>query len=279
MRHRILHRSTYRYGGSVRRSFNEARLIPAARPWQYPLEFAITVDCPSWQHSYWDYWGTEVRVVEVNAPHTSVEITSSSIVEVDAQRRTAPTVGWDVLRDGATADRLAEYLAVTEATEPPGDLVDQAREHAARHDPRGAAEAIADDIHRAMTYQPGATQVHSRAVDAWSERTGVCQDYAHLAIGAMRGVGLPARYVSGYLHPDPDPDIGTSAVGESHAWVEYWAGDWHALDPTNDTPVADRHVTVANGRHYADVAPIKGIVAGSAATTQLDVEVLVTRLR
>lgn len=281
MRHRIQHRSTYRYGGEVSRSFNEARLTPAARPWQFPLEFALTVDTTSWQHTYWDYWGTEVHVVEVNAPHHSLEITSSSVVEVDAGQRPGAAVAtsWDDLRDPSLADRFAEMLTVSALTAPPDELAEHARDLSGRLDPRATAEALAEEIHSVMTYRPGATAVHTLAADAWRERSGVCQDYAHLAVGALRALGMPARYVSGYLHPVADPSIGETAVGESHAWVEYWTGAWCALDPTNDTPVADRHVTVANGRDYTDVAPIKGIVAGDPESTQLDVEVLVTRLR
>ena len=115
-----------------------------------------------------------------------------------------------------------------------------------------------------MTYQPGSTGVNTPALEAWRARTGVCQDYAHLVVGTLRQVGLPARYVSGYLHPDADAAIGETAVGESHAWVEWWLGDWTGHDPTNNGAVGERHVLVGRGRDYTDVPPIKGLVAGSS---------------
>jgi transglutaminase-like putative cysteine protease len=130
----------------------------------------------------------------------------------------------------------------------------------------------------ALTYMPGATQVHTTAAEAWNERRGVCQDYAHLVVGALRHVGVPARYVSGYLYPNADPQIGDTARGESHAWVEWWLGEWAAHDPTNLAAVGERHVMVGSGRDYGDVPPIKGIVAGQHDTVGLEVTVDLTRL-
>jgi len=129
-----------------------------------------------------------------------------------------------------------------------------------------------------MTYQTGATGVHTAAADAWAAGSGVCQDYAHLALGALRGMGIPARYVSGYLHPRADAEIGETLAGESHAWVEWWQGGWVGFDPTNDTPATDRHVVVARARDYRDVPPIRGLLAGPAGTSTLTVTVETTRL-
>ena len=99
---------------------------------------------------------------------------------------------------------------------------------------------------------------------------------AHITIGALRQVGIPARYVSGYLHPRPDAQIGETIRGESHAWVEWWVGSWTAFDPTNRTYVGDRHVVLARGREYNDVPPLRGIYAGTAAEN-LEVKVQITR--
>ena len=129
-----------------------------------------------------------------------------------------------------------------------------------------------------MTYLPGSTGVNTVAAEAWTARAGVCQDYAHLVIGALRHVGIPARYVSGYLHPSTHPELGEATVGESHAWVEWWLGTWFPHDPTNNGPVVDRHVMIGTGRGYVDVPPIKGIVAGVPAGVELDVAVEITRL-
>ena len=99
-----------------------------------------------------------------------------------------------------------------------------------------------------MKYQPGATGVHSRGEDAWAERSGVCQDFAHITVGALRSLGVPARYVSGYLVPKRDSAVGETSKGESHAWVEFWDDGWIACDPTNGAEVGPDHVVVARGR-------------------------------
>jgi transglutaminase-like putative cysteine protease len=119
--------------------------------------------------------------------------------------------------------------------------------------------------------------VHSSAVDAWQAGEGVCQDYAHLTLAMLRAVGVPARYVSGYLHTKPDAAVGETVVGESHAWIEAWTGGWWGFDPTNDLPIGHRHVWVATGRDYGDVSPLKGTYSGGAATA-IEVTVDMTRL-
>ena len=106
----------------------------------------------------------------------------------------------------------------------------------------------------------------------------MCQDVAHIAIGALRSIGIPARYVSGYLHPRLDPVVGEPVSGESHAWVEWWDDGWRGFDPTNDTEPGDRHVIVALGRDYNDVKPLSGIFSGSG-TSSMFVDVQVTRLQ
>jgi transglutaminase-like putative cysteine protease len=100
---------------------------------------------------------------------------------------------------------------------------------------------------------------------------------AQVTVALLRAAGLPAKYVSGYLHADPSAEPGQTVVGESHAWVEYWAGSWRPLDPTSGAAVRERHVVVARGRDYADIPPLKGIYHG-APTSALDVTVEVTRL-
>jgi transglutaminase-like putative cysteine protease len=106
----------------------------------------------------------------------------------------------------------------------------------------------------------------------------VCQDYAHLGIAVLRAAGIPARYASGYLYPDDIGGVlGEMHQGESHAWLEAWVGDWHPLDPTSGSAVAERHILVARGRDYADVAPLKGVYHGGPSRS-LDVAVELTRV-
>jgi transglutaminase-like putative cysteine protease len=111
----------------------------------------------------------------------------------------------------------------------------------------------------------------------WQTKQGVCQDFAHLTLGALRSLGIPARYVSGYLHPRPDAALGETVEGQSHAWVEWWAGEWVPYDSTHSGPIGEDHVLVARGRDYGDVSPLTGVYAGAAAS-ELFVTVEVTRL-
>ena len=143
--------------------------------------------------------------------------------------------------------------------------------------PDETAAAISARVRDRITYLPGATGVRTNAHEAWDQGQGVCQDLAQVTVALLRAAGLPARYVSGYLHADPSAEPGQTAVGESHAWVEYWAGSWRPLDPTSGAPVRERHVVVARGRDYADIPPLKGIYHGAPASA-LQVTVEVTRL-
>lgn len=277
---RIKHLSHYRYADVIRASFNELRLTPLATPWQNPLEFVLRVEEATWQSSYADYWGTQVRVVEVHAPHRDLTIQATSLVEVDGSRLPAVHVEttWDQVRSDDVLDAWGEFLAQTDFTRPDEELGFLADEIAATsNSPYDAARRLSTAVHNAMEYLPGSTGVHTAGREAWESRAGVCQDYAHLLVGALRHIGIPARYVSGYLHPTAEPEIGATATAESHAWVELWLTDWAGHDPTSDTAVGERHVLVGRGRDYSDVAPIKGIVAGSAKS-EMTVSVEITRL-
>lgn len=279
-RYRIAHTSRYEYDRGVLASFNEARLTPMQTPWQIRLESTIAIDPVTWSYRYTDYWGTDVRAFESSGPHRALEVRASSLVEVDDSRRPAvpQDVEWTTVRDSTVADEFAEYLTQSRFTEPPADLAELATTIAADNPPARAAELISAAVREALTYTSGVTEVSTTAAQAWRARTGVCQDYTHLVLGALRSVGMPARYVSGYLDPRREPTIGASVVGESHAWLECWHGEWAPLDPTNTGPVSDRHIVVGTGRDYGDVPPIKGIVAGPLGTSALQVTVELTRM-
>ncbi len=273
---KIVHRTTFSYDLPVLNSYNEARLTPAWLPRQRVLESRLDISPVSWRSTYRDYWETDVVSFEITAPHTQLTVTSTSQVEVLPAQHREERVGWDELQGPMFQDLLSEYLAVSDATEPPEDLAAFSEEAKAKGTPDEAARAICDYLHQQMNYVPGATTVHSAAREAWEARSGVCQDFAHLAAGALRHIGIPARYVSGYLHPKRDAQIGETVRGESHAWVEWWTGDWYGFDPTNDSEVGDHHVIVARAREYRDVAPLSGVFGGS--TSHLNVDVKVTQI-
>jgi transglutaminase-like putative cysteine protease len=139
--------------------------------------------------------------------------------------------------------------------------------------PAPAVAEAAKWVRSRLEYTKGITDVTTSAADALQAGTGVCQDFAHLTLALLRGLSIPARYVSGYLYPADAAAAGTRATGESHAWVEAWTGDWWGLDPTHGDPVGERHVMVGRGRDYSDVAPLKGIYHGApAAAMHVSVE-------
>ena len=269
----IHHRTSFRYSNEVLTSYNEARLLPVDLPQQRVLSAHVEISPVTWQSSYVDYWETRVVPFEVLRPHRELIVAATSRVEVLSAPEPPSIPGWGALRGSLLTDRLAEYLSDSPATEPAPELADYAREMAATLPPDAAARAICAHLHDTIRYVTGATTVHTPAAHAWRERSGVCQDFAHLAIGALRRVGIPTRYVSGYLHPRKDTAIGQTVRGESHAWIEWWTGDWRGYDPTNDSAVADHHVIVARAREYADVMPIRGVFAGADSELAVTVEV------
>lgn len=255
---RTEHVTSFRYPSPARASYNEVRQIPVTTPRQTTLEARVQTSPAASQYTYWDYWGTQVVAFNVDRPHAELTVQSHSLVETSPPPG-APEGGWDRLV--AHADRHAELLAASRYTAPGGDLVEVAGSLRAAT-PRATVEAVVAWVMGSLDYVRGVTHVHTSAAEAFAAGSGVCQDFAHLALAVLRAGGVPARYVSGYLHPDPEAGVGEEAVGESHAWVEAWLGDWWGWDPTNGVPAGRRHVVVARGRDYADVAPVRGIYAG-----------------
>lgn len=278
MQLRIVHTTGFSYDDAVSASYNEARLTPQTTPEQIVVHARVDVTPHPWTSTYRDYWGTEVTAFEVLDPHRELTVTATSTVHTSPAPQREPAATWAELRDPPLTDRLSEYLMLGPRVHPAADL---AKATAGFVDdgaaPGEVARAVCEMVHAEVEYRPGSTDVHARAEDAWQQRSGVCQDFAHLVIGALRSVDVPARYVSGYVLPTAHAPVGEPAHGESHAWVEWWDDGWCAFDPTNNQPPQERHVTVAAGRDYADVRPLSGIYTG-AATSSMFVDVQMTRL-
>ncbi|MFL6061266.1 MAG: transglutaminase domain-containing protein [Marmoricola sp.] len=279
MQLKVVHTTGFSYEGGAAASFNEARLTPQTLAGQIVVHTRLDVTPHPWTWTYRDYWGTQVTAFEVLDPHDSLTITATATVHTDpVQHVVGNRVPWEALRANQVYDRFTELLEIRDRVRPPPDLAARFNEIGrSSPDPDSAARAICSLIHDEVDYVVGSTDVQGRAEDSWYARAGVCQDMAHLVIGGLRQLGIPARYVSGYLHPSSEPEIGVAVHGESHAWVEWWDGGWHGYDPTNDTEPAERHVVVATGRNYADVRPLSGIFTGSGASSMF-VDVQVTRL-
>lgn len=275
---RIKHMTGFHYGGDVTASYNEARMLPSSADGQLVLYSNLEILPMSGHHSYVDYWGTRVSSFEILTPHKELALTATSLVEVRPRVHEAHAATWDELAALVeTSTENIEHSKQTRRTDPPDEVLAIAREIAEAHEnPCEAALAIATAIGDAMEYMHGVTGVHSTAKEAWAVRKGVCQDITHIALGALRSVGIPARYVSGYLHPKPDAAIGETIAGESHAWIEWYCGEWRGFDPTNNIDIGDRHVMVGRGRDYNDVPPLRGVYAGPYGS-ELFVTVEITR--
>ncbi|WP_067984295.1 transglutaminase family protein [Nocardia caishijiensis] len=274
---RVVHTTGYLYDEPVTRSFNEARLTPRADNRQNVILNRVETFPATRSYRYTDYWGTAVTAFDLHAPHTELEVSGSSVVETEPFAEPSTELSWDDLRADRIADRFDEILGPTDYV-PRDDTLDAvARQLARGATPSEAVVRAAEWVHREMDYSAGTTSVHTSAPQAFAERRGVCQDYAHLTLVLLRAMGIPSRYVSGYLHPNPAAPIGEVVAGESHAWVEAWTGQWWGYDPTNNLAVNEQHVSVGVGRDYADVPPLKGVFSGGGST-DLAVVVEVTRL-
>ncbi len=280
----IRHETVVEYDGTAHASYNELRMTPMSTSGQTTLNHHVELHPPATLWEYTDYWGTRVTSFDLQEPHSTLTIRAVSTVETSGFERPAEAAGrspcdWSAIAGAASSAELAEFTAATDRTAIAPELEQLARERTrdAGADPHEAADALAAWVHESVAYVPGATGVHTNAQESWDQGEGVCQDFSHMTIALMRAVGLPARYVSGYLFPDPQARPGTSADGQSHAWVEYWAGGWHGLDAANNTVPGVRHVVVGHGRDYADVLPHKGIYHGAPGSS-LKVSVRFTRL-
>jgi len=272
----ISHRSGYIYGGDVWASYNEARVTPLSTDRQVVLEAQVEVEPVAGTYRYWDYWGTLVDAFEVHGAHTELCVTGTSVVETSAEPP-APDPSWIDVHHHPSAERLDELLTPTTYTPRLTTFTDELADLASGATPAQAVDAAMAWVGRRLRYEPGATDVATTAADALAGGVGVCQDYAHVALSVLRSLGIPARYVSGYIHPSADAVVGDIVAGQSHAWIEAWLGAWHGLDPTHGGGIGERHVVVARGRDYADVLPLKGVYHGGPSAA-LTVAVEFTRL-
>ena len=276
MIYQLRHLTTYKYQAPVNFTRCALRLSPADTASQHLLHNDIQVTPhPSTTAERQGAFGERVRAITVEAPHRELKIEARSRVWVE--RRAAPdddaSPPWEAVRDAACAARSldfgspAHFLFPTAMT----PLLDAFTGYGRDCFPPGApiltgAKALTMRIHRDLVYDPKATVVTTPAIKAFAARRGVCQDFTHIMISGLRGLGLPAAYVSGYLRTIPPPGKKRlEGADATHAWVSLWCGEhlgWIDFDPTNALVVADDHIELAVGRDYADVAPIDGVIVG-----------------
>jgi transglutaminase-like putative cysteine protease len=272
----ITHTTTYEYSDSVSLSHHVLRLHPRDLRRQRCLENELELyPRAGVMKSHIDYFGNRTTFVTVEGTHRKLVATSRSRVEVNETPRPRPaeTPTWEAVRDfclGYKADDIlearefiyaspkiqkdAEFGVYAEPSFPPRRPVLEAVLH------------LTDRIHRDFTFDPKATSVATPLEEVLKSRRGVCQDFAQLQIAFLRAMGIPARYVSGYLETNPPPGKPRLAGADaSHAWISFFCPGigWIDVDPTNNLLPSNRHITVAWGRDYSDVSPIRGVILGS----------------
>jgi transglutaminase-like putative cysteine protease len=277
MRFQVIHRTLCRYDSPVSVCHYHAKLTPRRLPNQECPWHEITIR-PEPLHRYHrhDAYGNAITYFEIEGSHEELEVISRCYIHVKANPgvEAAATPPWESVRDAcqssqwSAATMAAEFVCDSPLIHPSPEM----REYALRSftPARPVLQAALDLNHRIFTdftFDPTATNVATPIEESWKKKRGVCQDYAQVMIACLRGVGLPARYVSGYLETLPPPGqqklIGADA---SHAWLSLWCGEewgWMDLDPTNDLMPSLRHITLAWGRDFSDVSPLRGVTLGA----------------
>lgn len=279
MRLHVLHETAYDYVPMVRTAQHVAHLKPATSARQQVLSHSLTIDPgPARPTETVDVFGNTRSFFSLQYPHDALHVRAESLVETAALAEPATSLPWEQVAEGMRYHRTARYDPAAEFcfTSP---YVPRDPEFASYAQPSFAAgrpllEGARDLMHRIhadIAYETTATDVNTPALEALALRKGVCQDLAHVMLGCLRSLGLPARYVSGYLLTEPAPGqprlVGCDA---SHAWVSVYLpgaegeGGWVDLDPTNDRGAGEDYVTLAIGRDYSDVSPMRGVIHGGA---------------
>ena len=280
----LRHLTTYRYAKTVRFARCNLRLRPRDGEGQSVLESGLTVTpAPRSRVAREDFFGLETLAVIIDQPHKEFCVEATSRIRVERPALPEPESGpsWESVRAAALErpaldpDAPAHFLFPSQRVPVVADVTEYAR---ASFGPGRSAYGAAYDLMRRIRadfrFDASATTVSTAVAEAFALRAGVCQDFAHVMIAGLRGLGLPAAYVSGYLRTRPPPGRRRlRGADASHAWVSVWCGEgWIGLDPTNECGVRDDHIVVARGRDYGDVAPIDGIVSAAGAQ-KLKVEV------
>lgn len=292
MRYRITHTTSYKYTGLVGHSYNEARLLP--RECQHQQLISARLEITPTETDFRvreDFFGNKIAYFTITEPHNTFAITAISEVEVlggSGQQGLTGSVSWEDVKGILQHDKHIEVLDARQYTLD-SPYIKTSPELAAYAQPsftpgRPLFEAVNDlmqRIHKDFTFDSEFTTLSTPVQTVLEHRRGVCQDFAHVAIGCIRSYGLAARYVSGYIETLPPPGqeklVGSDA---SHAWFSVYLPDagWMDFDPTNNQIPGEQHIIVAWGRGYGDITPLKGVVFGGEDHV-LDVSVDVARLK
>jgi transglutaminase-like putative cysteine protease len=286
MRYLVVHRTEYEYSGDVIESYGHAHLTPRDVAGQRCVSHELECEpaTPEW-HEHIDFYGNTATYFAIFSPHRTLTVLARSIVEIDRGRpdlAVLDEIGWEEARAELVHDVTARPFAIAS---PLVRLSTAVGEYAAPSFDRGrglgsAVIDLTSRIYRDFEYVPGATTVRTTLGELMHSRRGVCQDFAHLAVGCLRSMGLAARYVSGYLETQPPPGMARLVGSDaSHAWAEVLVPQlgWVGIDPTNNQLVDDSYVITAWGRDYSDVPPLSGVIVTESRTSSMKVSVDVSR--
>lgn len=285
----LRHKTTYRYGGPVGFARCVLRLTPNSSPGQTVIRTALKVSPnPTVREERLGPFGEVLVTVLIDKPHEALVIEANSRIDVHAPPLPDASASrpWEEVRalafasSGLEANGPAVFLYPTRRTPKLAEITDYAR--VSFPPGRPIIEAVTDlmnRIHREFKYDPGATEVSTPVLEAFNARHGVCQDFAHIMLCGLRGLGLPASYISGYLRTIPPPgQPRLEGADATHAWVTVWCGPevgWVGFDPTNAILAQNDHIELGVGRDYSDVAPIDGIIlAGGQQQLTVEVDVI-----
>lgn len=283
--YRIHHETAYHYQDPITSSYGLYHLAPREIDRQHVLGHRVDViPAPAERSTRLDVYGNRRTWYHVSEPHADLAIVGTTDIQVGRQRIAADLLGlsWESARPDTRRDVVDWWEAVDFTLPSPRvDVMAEVGAYAAPSFGPGralgeAVEELTHRIHADFAYDPQATSVTTRVGDVLRIRAGVCQDFAQLMVACLRSVGLAGRYVSGYLATVPPPgqprNIGADAT---HAWAGVWVpgAGWYDLDPTNDRPVDESHATVAWGRDYSDVAPVRGVIFGEGGRSSMRVSV------
>ncbi len=282
MYYTIQHITKYRYSKPIYESVMQLYMQPRTENMQHCFSFEVTTTPRAHPLPYRDYLGNMVHSFNVPGSHTALTITTRAVVSVQSPPALPDALSpdaWEALDTQATAADYWDALAQTPLTQPT-DLLDQlANEFDARRrdDPLTVIRQLNSQLYEYMAYRPETTRVDSPIDEALANRAGVCQDFSHILLSLLRKIGVPCRYVSGYIAHQQGKD--RSAEDATHAWVEAFLPGlgWIGFDPTNNVVAGDHHIRVAIGRDYSDVPPSRGVFKGDA-TSELNVAVRVTQI-
>lgn len=273
MRYRVRHTSRYGYGSPVELAAHMVHLRPRPRPWQSVISQQITTQpAPARQRDGTDAFGNPVTWLFLDLPHADFVVDSESVVDVKYPPPpvAATTQPWERVVEAVHGPRgwqEGEFRFGSGRAPVDAEATDYARKSFAPGRPvLEALVELNDRIHAEFRFRSGVTTISTPVSQVMRRREGVCQDFSHVMISALRGLGLPARYTSGYIRTRPPPgQPKRQGSDQSHAWVGAWLGPehgWIELDPTNGILVKDEHVLLGWGRDYGDVSPVRGVILG-----------------